>query len=98
VTWDDSNDEIEPGTIEYLDDEGNVAARLPARALAAATRSSKTRTVSGLTLRGHRGTTYFSLRIGGVKNGTMRVRIRAKTISGKRVRVRTQVSQSRRRY
>jgi hypothetical protein len=97
VTWDDPGDEVEPGTIELLDDQGDVQARLSARALASATRARQPRTIAGHTVRGLRGDTFFSLRINGITKGKIRVRVRAKTVSGKRARVRTQVSQSRRR-
>jgi hypothetical protein len=97
VTWDDPDDEIEPGTIELIGEDGQVEARLSGRALSAATRSSKPRTIGGRTVRGQRGNTYFSLRINGVTKGKLRVRVRAKTVSGRPARVRTQVSQSRRR-
>ena len=97
VTWDDEDDEIEPGPVELLDEDGDVLQRLSARTLARVINSSGARRAGDLTLRGTRGDAFFTIRMSGVEAQGVRSRVRARSVAGGRARVRTQVAESRRR-
>jgi hypothetical protein len=98
VSWDDAGDEVTPGDIEVLDDDGDVVGRVTARMQRLALlRKGRTRLTFGdYKLRGRRGRTFYTVRINGVRGATLRVRTRTHKVSGK-VRIHTQVTQSRRR-
>jgi hypothetical protein len=97
VTWDDEDDEIEPGAIDLTDEDGDVLQRVSASTLARVISSSRPRRARGLTLRGTSGSAFFTVRISGVKARGLRSRVRARSVAGGRARVRTQVAESRRR-
>jgi hypothetical protein len=99
VSWDDADDRVTPGDVELLDAGGKVVGRVTARMqrLAISKHPGQRLTFGAFTLRGLRGPTFYSLRINGVHGARLRLRTATAKVHGKRVRVHTQVTQSRRR-
>jgi len=99
VNWGDDADSIEPEEIAFLDDEGDVSARVTRRGLQrVVARPGKTFRIDGITLQGRKRGTFYGLRIAGRDPAErLRVRYRAAKVSGRNAKVTSQVSQSRRR-
>jgi hypothetical protein len=96
VTWDDSADEIVPQVVE-IQQNGDRVAVVKAKTLKAALDTDTPKTVGDLKVSGERSKSFFTFRLTGVTGKRVRVISRARTISGKGARLRTQVGQSRRR-
>ena len=78
------------------DDDGDVVQRIRAKSLRRLLRSGRRGGRRGLRVQGFAGDTYQSFRLSGLRQGTLRVRVKASRVRG-RARVTTQISQSRRR-
>jgi hypothetical protein len=97
VSWDNDQDVVTPGDIEIVGDDGDVTGVITARQQRLAMREHGTKrlTFNGFKVRGLRGKTFYTLRISNVHGAKLRIRTGTRSVSGK-VRVHTQVSQSRR--
>lgn len=96
VSWDDEEDDLEVDEIAVEEDDGDVVQRIRAKSLRRLIRSGKRGGRRGLRVQGFAGDTYQSFRATGLRQGTLKVRVRARRVQGQ-ARVTTQISQSRRR-
>ncbi|MDQ3630918.1 MAG: FG-GAP-like repeat-containing protein, partial [Actinomycetota bacterium] len=100
VSWDDAKDTVTPGDLDLLGASGKRLATVSARAQRKAllARGAGVRLSDGMTLRGTRTPTFYTLRLTGVKRySSMRVRTATRKVRGSRARINTQIGQSRRR-
>jgi len=100
VSWDDAQDRVTPGIVDLLSAGGRRLATVSARAQRKAlqARGGTIRLADGMTLRGARAPTFYTLRLTGVKRyGSVRVRTATRKVKGAPARINTQVGQSRRR-
>ncbi len=99
VSWGDDDDTIEPEEIAFLDDDGDVAARVSRKGLARViAKPGKSFKINGISLRGTKRGTSYGLRIAGSSPATrLRVRYRAAKVTGQNAGVTSQIAQSRRR-
>lgn len=99
VSWGDDGDDVEPEEIAFLDDDGDVTARVTRAGLRrVVARPGKPFRIDGISLQGRRRGTFFGLRIAGSTPSTrLRVRYRAAKLKGRGADVTSQVTQSRRR-
>jgi FG-GAP repeat len=98
VSWGDENEDVEPEAIEFLDEEDDVVARVSGRRLRRIIeRPGRTFTVAGIQLKGTEQRGRFGLRLTTPDAERVRIRYRATRVRGRRARVTSQVSQSRRR-
>ena len=96
--WGDKGDDVEPRSLVLLDDDGDKIATLGRRALLRTiARPARTTRKGGLRARGHRRSTFFGLRLTGVRAARLRVRYRMTGFRGQGARVTAQLTQSRRR-
>jgi hypothetical protein len=100
VGWDDDSDTFEIDEVDVVDDGGDVTAKIGAKTLRRALRRGLTggSAVKGnLRIRARAGDVYRSLRINGVGNGSLRLKVRATRLRGRdKPRLTASVIESRR--